>query len=98
MSRLWYHEVMRVYADRLISETEVNRCRDIIVNIGKSYVNMYTYDKLNACTYKYVVIYLCKSEFIMHIQVRGIWRIVQKTSMQNHVYSLIFMKQRVIKI
>lgn len=35
LSRLWYHEVMRVYSDRLVSEAEVQRCRDLAVDCGK---------------------------------------------------------------
>ena len=38
ISRLWYHEVMRVFSDRLISEVEVARCRDCVVNVGKRFM------------------------------------------------------------
>jgi len=38
LARLWYHEVMRVFSDRLISEVEVQRCREIVVNVGKRFM------------------------------------------------------------
>jgi len=38
MARLWYHEVMRVFSDRLISEVEIQRCKDIVVNVGKRFM------------------------------------------------------------
>jgi len=38
MSRLWYHEVMRVFSDRLISEVEVQRCKEIVMNVGKRFM------------------------------------------------------------
>lgn len=38
MSRLWYHEVMRVYSDRLTTEVEVQRCREISINVGKRFL------------------------------------------------------------
>lgn len=38
MARLWYHEVMRVFSDRLISEIEVSRCKDVVVNVGKRFM------------------------------------------------------------
>ena len=37
-TRLWYHEAMRVFSDRLISETEVMRCKEIVVNVGKRFM------------------------------------------------------------
>ena len=37
VTRLWYHEVTRVFADRLVTESEVARCRDVIVNVGKRF-------------------------------------------------------------
>mmetsp|Transcript_22422 Transcript_22422/g.30704 ORF Transcript_22422/g.30704 Transcript_22422/m.30704 type:complete len:1916 (+) Transcript_22422:3-5750(+) len=37
MARLWYHETMRVFSDRLITESEVSRCRDMIINVGKRF-------------------------------------------------------------
>ena len=39
LARLWYHESLRVYTDRLISEVEVQRCKDIIINIGKRFID-----------------------------------------------------------
>ena len=38
LSRLWYHEVLRVYSDRLMTDTEVMRCKDMIVNVGKRFM------------------------------------------------------------
>jgi dynein heavy chain len=38
MARLWYHESMRVFSDRLISEIEIQRCREIVINIGKRFM------------------------------------------------------------
>lgn len=38
LSRLWYHESTRVFSDRLISDVEVNRCRDVIVAVAKRYL------------------------------------------------------------
>ena len=38
MARLWYHEVSRVFSDRLVSEVEVQRCKEIIVNVGKRFM------------------------------------------------------------
>jgi dynein heavy chain len=35
LTKLWYHEVMRVYSDRLVSDAEVMRCRNIVLTIGK---------------------------------------------------------------
>ena len=37
--RLWYHEAMRVFSDRLISEVEISRCRENIINIGKRFMD-----------------------------------------------------------
>jgi dynein heavy chain len=39
ITRLWYHECMRVFSDRLISDTEVSRCREITINIGKRFMD-----------------------------------------------------------
>ena len=39
MTGLWYHEVLRVYADRLTSEVEVQRCKEMIVNVGKRFMD-----------------------------------------------------------
>lgn len=33
--RLWLHESMRVFCDRLISQTEILRCKDIFLDIAK---------------------------------------------------------------
>eukprot|EP01038_Epipyxis_sp_PR26KG_P005405 gene5405-7492_t len=38
MTRLWYHEVMRVFSDKLISDIEVLRCRDVVINVGKRFM------------------------------------------------------------
>ena len=38
MTRLWYHEVMRVFADRLMTDQEVQRCREIVINVGKRFM------------------------------------------------------------
>ena len=37
--RLWYHEAMRVFSDRLISEVEISRCRENVINIGKRFLD-----------------------------------------------------------
>ena len=37
IARLWYHEVMRVYTDRMMSEAEILRCREIVVFGAKSF-------------------------------------------------------------
>jgi dynein heavy chain len=39
LTRLWYHEMLRVYADRLTSEVEVQRCKEMIVNVGKRFMD-----------------------------------------------------------
>lgn len=33
--RLWLHECMRVFSDRLVSHTEISRCRDIMLDVVK---------------------------------------------------------------
>lgn len=38
IARLWYHEVMRVYSDRLMSDTEVQRCREIAIHASKRFM------------------------------------------------------------
>ncbi|KAH8076432.1 dynein light chain binding protein [Aureococcus anophagefferens] len=35
LARLWMHECARVYADRLVSSTEISRCQDILVDVAK---------------------------------------------------------------
>ncbi|RYH32012.1 hypothetical protein EON65_01475, partial [archaeon] len=38
ISRLWYHECVRVFADRLVAEPEVQRCKELIVTVGKRHM------------------------------------------------------------
>jgi dynein heavy chain len=38
LARLWYHESTRVFSDRLISDMEVVRCREVIMNVGKRFM------------------------------------------------------------
>ena len=37
LTRLWYHESMRVFSDRLITDVEVLRFKEMCVNIGKRF-------------------------------------------------------------
>ena len=37
ISRLWYHEATRVFADRLTTELEYNRAKEIAIQVGKRY-------------------------------------------------------------
>ena len=39
VARLWMHECERVYADRLISNTEIQRCIEIIVDVAKRVID-----------------------------------------------------------
>ena len=39
VARLWMHECERVYADRLISNTEIQRCVEIIVDVAKRVID-----------------------------------------------------------
>ena len=39
MTRLWYHEVMRVYSDRLMTDMEVLRCKEMVINVGKRFMD-----------------------------------------------------------
>jgi len=56
MSRLWYHEVMRVFSDKLISDLEVLRCRDVVVNVGKRFFDEDTDNAFSdPCTFTHFV-------------------------------------------
>ena len=39
ITRLWYHEAMRVFSDRLITDVEVARCREMTITVGKRFMD-----------------------------------------------------------
>jgi dynein heavy chain len=45
MLRLWYHEMMRVYSDRLINDIEVGRCRELVITAAKRFIEDEKFDE-----------------------------------------------------